>query len=123
MPRKASSNEWVTVDIVPVLIYYGADARHIPTRVGWRGMKCPFHEDSHASARVNIELGAFRCLACGMSGDGLKLIRRKEGMKYAESIEYARQVFGKSVNNVHSSDASREKPVKFGRNRWKKILD
>ena len=35
-----------------------------PNGEGWAACRCPFHEDTHASAAVNLKTGAFRCFAC-----------------------------------------------------------
>lgn len=36
---------------------------------GWQLVKCPFHNDTHASMGVNREHGGYKCHACGASGD------------------------------------------------------
>lgn len=36
---------------------------------GWQMVRCPFHDDKHASMGVNREHGGFICHACGASGD------------------------------------------------------
>ncbi|AMT96569.1 MULTISPECIES: CHC2 zinc finger domain-containing protein [Psychrobacter] len=36
---------------------------------GWQMVKCPFHDDTHASMGVNREHGGYRCHACGACGD------------------------------------------------------
>lgn len=43
--------------------------------VGWRAMRCPFHDDDQASASINIQLGKFRCHACDVGGDVVDLVR------------------------------------------------
>ena len=43
--------------IAPILEHYGG--KTIPDRYGWQKIKCPFHDDSHASATVNLEENAF----------------------------------------------------------------
>ena len=34
----------------------------------WRSALCPFHPDHAPSLRVQIQTGAFRCMACGAKG-------------------------------------------------------
>jgi len=47
-------------------------------RSGWQPVRCP-NRDAHSrgdrrpSASVNLELGRFRCHACGLAGDGYDL--------------------------------------------------
>ena len=36
---------------------------------GWQMVKCPFHDDTHASMGVNREHGGYKCHACGAGGD------------------------------------------------------
>ena len=55
---------------------------------GWRKMKCPFHDDSHASAAVNYDINAFICHGCGVKGDTYSLIMYKEGGDYREAIKF-----------------------------------
>ncbi len=46
---------------------------------GWRKIKCPFHEDGHASAGINFDEQRFKCHGCGVGGDGYDLIMHREG--------------------------------------------
>ncbi len=46
---------------------------------GWRKIKCPFHQDSHASAGINFDEQRFKCHGCGVSGDVYDLIMEREG--------------------------------------------
>ena len=72
-----------------ILEHYGA---RVPTRHGWFSMKCPFHEDSHASASANTEENAFCCFACQMKGDGFAIIMAKEGVKFNEAVNIAKGI-------------------------------
>lgn len=123
MPRGASSTDAPKLQIGPVLIHYGATS--LPGGVGWRTMRCPFpeHNDRNSSARVNLELGGFVCLACGVSGDAIKIIRDREGLSFAKAIEFAREVFGASVEQVPFTVSRGSKPKRIGRHKWKDILD
>lgn len=120
---RATQPEIHKLDIGPVLIHYGAN--RLPGGYGWRSMRCPFpeHNDSNASARVNLEAGGFICLACGISGDAIKIIRDREGLSFGQAIEFAREVFGASVETVSQSTTRQGKSRKIGRHKWKDILD
>jgi DNA primase len=85
--------------IALVLEHYGGDMSRVKT-YGWRGVKCPFHSDAHASGRVNQELDAFKCLACDASGDAIKLISQREGMTRQDAEQWANQEFGAEVTSV-----------------------
>ena len=93
------------ISIEQVLEHYGAD--RVPTSHRWRAMKCPLHEDSLASASVNVEKGMFKCFACDIYGDGLDIIQKQEGFDFAESVAFAERVFGASVGNVLSGPRAR----------------
>lgn len=73
-------------DITAILEYYGAV---VPTRKSWAKMKCPFHNDSHASAAVNLQENIFKCHGCQYKGDGYKIIMEKEGVKFREAVDIA----------------------------------
>ena len=75
--------------ISTILEYYGAT---VPKRRGWFGMKCPFHEDSHASASANTDVNAFCCFACQYKGDGYAIIMAKEGVEFREAINIAKGI-------------------------------
>ena len=79
--------------ISAILEHYGAT---VPNRRGWFGMKCPFHEDSHASASASIYANAFCCFACQTKGDGYAIIMQKEGVKFREAISITEGIFNKS---------------------------
>lgn len=109
------------LDIADVLNYYGA--KTVPTGVGWHSVNCPFHGDTHASGRVNVELGAYKCHGCGMSGDAIKLIEDKEGIGFKEACEFARSVLGQSVTPVQRTVSKQAKRRPLGREKWKSILE
>lgn len=73
--------------------HYGVNVREVS---GWQKCKCPVHEDSHASAGVHVDECMFVCHACGVKGDVYKIIMEKEGVKYNEAIEFAKQITGDS---------------------------
>jgi DNA primase len=52
----------------------------------WRSALCPFHGDHNPSLRVNVETGAFRCMACGAhGGDVLAFERLRTGRSFADA--------------------------------------
>ena len=71
------------------LEYVGAT---VPSGNGWRKMKCPFHDDTHASAGVNEEKCYFKCFGCDVSGDVYNLIIHKEGGDYREAVKFAETI-------------------------------
>ncbi len=107
--------------IATVLEHYGA--KKVPTGAGWRAMRCPFHDDRMASASVNNGLGAFKCHACGISGDVIKLIRLRENLSYEEACEYARRLVGEGFEAVSQPVHKSKKRKPLGSDRWKDVLD
>lgn len=80
-------------DITTILEYYGAQ---VPTRAGWAKMKCPFHNDSHASAAVNLRDNIFKCHGCQYKGDAYSIIMQKEGVGFREAVTLAKGIFDQS---------------------------
>ncbi len=110
----------LTID--DVLLHYGA--KSIPQGVGWRPMKCPFHDDAHASASVNHdEQGAFKCHTCGVQGPPLKIIETQEHLKADEAVEFTRQILGASVSELPRTNARSKKRRPLGRERWSKVFE
>lgn len=77
-------------DISLILEHFGAT--RVPTRRGWFSMKCPFHDDGHASATANRDENVFCCFACQIKGDGFAIIMQKEGVKFREAVSIAKRI-------------------------------
>ena len=58
-------------------------------RGAWVSIRCPVHKEgreAHASMRVNIERGGFRCMVCGArGGDILALHQLFAGQDFAQA--------------------------------------
>lgn len=82
----------------------------VPSRgSGWRKMRCPYHDDSNASAAVNYDINRFKCHGCGVQGDTYDLIMKERGGTLVEAIEYAASVLATGNTTVRPRDrASRE---------------
>jgi hypothetical protein len=105
-----------------VLRHYGATK--VPTGTGWKDVNCPFHGDSHASGRVNVDLGAYKCHGCQMSAKSPeRLIAKAEHLTEGEAIEFARSVLGKSIGDLPESVPKSKQRRPLGREKWKSILD
>lgn len=101
-----------------VLEHYEFDLTRV-SPVGWRPVKCRFHEDRQASASVNLNLGGFRCHACGVSGDALKLLMEREGIGYRDACALAESLLGESLRGVRKpASRARPRPV----SRWRDKL-
>jgi DNA primase len=68
----------------PAVYYVTTAGLRLIGRGKWRSALCPFHADTHPSLRVNIESGAYRCMACGThGGDVLAFHRARYGLSFA----------------------------------------
>jgi hypothetical protein len=56
-------------NIEPILEWFGAES---PPRSS--KLQCPFHADSHASGYIPESRQYFKCLACGVQGDAVRLL-------------------------------------------------
>lgn len=102
-------------DIVMVLEHYGAVVRRTSGQVN---IKCPFHDDSHASASFNTRDNIFNCFACGMQGNSLQLIARQEKVDIREAKSFAEGITGQSNTEVRGKYSSgRRLPSKSGYNK------
>ena len=101
-------------DIVAVLQHYGATVRRTSGQVN---VKCPFHDDSHASASFNTKENIFNCFACGMQGNSLQIIAKQERCDIREAKSIAEGITGESSNQVRGKYSSgRRLPSKSGNN-------
>ena len=91
-------------DIHATLIHYGWDLP--PERSGWVSVRCGEHDDHHASARINADLGAVKCLACDFGGDVISVIRQKEQCSYREAVAIAQALTGDEHGDVRSQRGS-----------------
>lgn len=90
-------------DIVSVLKHYGA---HITRSSGQVNVKCPFHNDSHASASFNTRENIFNCFACGMQGNSIQIIAKQERCDIREAKSIAEGITGQSNNQVRGEYTS-----------------
>ena len=74
---------------------------------GWRKMKCPFHDDSNASASINYDANRFKCFGCGAGGDIYDLIQHERGGTLVEAIEFASTISTTSNTTVQLTGESR----------------
>ena len=48
--------------------------------------RCPFHEDTRPSLRLNVKSGLWYCDPCAMGGDGINLVRPVRGVEFADAV-------------------------------------
>ncbi|NDB58947.1 hypothetical protein EB001_10900 [bacterium] len=101
--------------IVDVLRHYGADMSRTSGQVN---IRCPFHDDTHKSSSFNTRENIFNCFACGMQGNSLQIIAKKEGVDIREAKQFAEGITQSGSNQVRSKHLSgRRLPSKQGNNK------
>lgn len=86
MPR---TDPWLE----PVLQYYGHDTSKGPGKI-----QCQFHEDDHPSATWNDR--TFKCHACGVWGDAVRIVKEQEDVGWREAYEIAAGIAGDEHGSV-----------------------
>ncbi|AGS82743.1 DNA primase [Mycobacterium phage AnnaL29] len=75
--------------IAKVIQRYYPDWEPPPDHNEWNKCLCPFHGDGTPSAAVSYDLQGFNCLACGVRGDAISIIRHEEEVSFAEAQRIA----------------------------------
>ena len=102
-------------DIVLVLQHYGAKLNRTTGQVN---VKCPFHNDSHASASFNTRENIFNCFACGMQGNSIQIIAKQERCDIHEAKSIAEGITGQSSQQIRGEYTSGGRlPRKSGNNK------
>jgi DNA primase len=90
--------------IKPVIEHYGGRLnRNIEN---WQKVKCPFHDDSHASAGVSVREGLFVCHGCGVKGNAINIVAIQEGVKFREAIKIAEGITGEGYQSLQQKHSS-----------------
>lgn len=97
--RRESAARTPDLPIREVLEHYGGDVPDVDEM--WVGMRCPFHEDRRASARVN-ETG-FACLGCSVKGNAVSLIKEVEKCEWGRAFTLYEEITGRKLSNLQRS--------------------
>ncbi|QNJ57044.1 DNA primase [Mycobacterium phage BengiVuitton] len=103
--------------IAQVIQRYYPDWEPPPDHNEWNKCLCPFHGDENPSAAVSYDLQGFNCMACGVRGDVISIIRHEEEVNYPTAKRIAEEL---SVGcNVPIQGKSQRKPSRrvFGESR------
>jgi DNA primase len=96
-----------TLKIEPILRHYGAE--HVPgERSGWRKMRCPFHDDTTASASVNNQYNSFKCHSCPVWGDAYQIVMQVEGVSFAQAKSIAQGIAETDDADIPRKSSRRE---------------
>lgn len=90
----------------------------IPDNNGeWNKMCCPWHGESRASSSISYDNDAFVCRACGVKGDALSLIMRKEECGFQDSKRRAEEILGRSYEKVQAKSPRKSGGRVFGKSK------
>lgn len=81
-------------DLEVLLDFYGVDYDGSKTRE--QSIKCPVHDDSHASASLNLDKELWNCMACGAGGSVYDLVMRKELCEFEAAVKFVEGFTGES---------------------------
>jgi DNA primase len=87
--------------IAAIIEHYGGRLRR--DYGSWQKIKCPFHDDSHASAGISVTDNIFVCHGCGVKGNAFNVIKIHEGVKYGEAIKIAEGITGESYQSLRAT--------------------
>ncbi|ADB93755.1 DNA primase [Mycobacterium phage RedRock] len=103
--------------ITKVILRYYPDWEPPPDHNEWNKCLCPFHGDGTPSAAVSYDLQGFNCLACGVRGDAISIIRHEEEVSFAEADRIAAELSMGSHVPVSRKPARKPSRRVFGESR------
>jgi hypothetical protein len=79
---------------------------------GWtKNVSCPFHPDQNPSFGVNLNTGAFKCLACGEHGDLIAFEMRRHNSDFTNALKKLAALAG--LNPSESIPQQKSEPWNF----------
>lgn len=66
---------------------------------------CPFHQEKTPSFTVSDSKGIFHCFGCGVGGDGVSFIMKKEGLGFPEAVTLLADKYGIEIETSKSIDS------------------
>jgi DNA primase len=82
----------------------------------WVGL-CPFHEERSPSFSVDAQAKVYHCFGCGVGGDTIKFVEEKEGLGFAEAVEWLADRYGVEL------EREQEDPKAEARRRQRRRLE
>jgi DNA primase len=90
-------------DLVLVLEEYGAQ---IPNKHGYISIRCILHDDTQASATVNVDKQRYHCFVCQFDGDVYAVVQHKEGLGFRDAVARAEIITNGNRKQVSSGGGS-----------------
>jgi DNA primase len=82
---------------------------------------CPFHEEKTASFSVNPTEKLYYCFGCGEGGNLFSFVQRKEGLDFAQAVEYLADKYG--VELEYEETSARGEAERRRRDRLRTLLE
>ena len=103
-------------DLSAILEHYGAQ---IPNRYGYISMRCVLHDDTQASATVNIDKQRYHCFVCQFDGDVYSVVQFKEQIGFKDAVTRAEVIADGNRTQVRASTGSSDGllPARAGNNK------
>ena len=103
------------IDIVDVVSRYVTLSK---TGQNYKGL-CPFHSEKTPSFSVSPTRQMFHCFGCGVGGDGITFIMKREGMEFIEVVRDLAQQAGVTI--PESRSGSRDGRSSSDRERYEQM--
>ncbi len=55
--------------------------------------KCPFHEDSHPSLKINLRKNYWHCFPCDKGGDAISFLMEYKGCSFVDALELIAKIY------------------------------
>jgi DNA primase len=74
---------------------------------GFMGL-CPFHSEKTPSFNVNPQRGIYHCFGCGVGGDVISFVMKREGLSFPEAVRMLAARYGITIPEPEMSPAARQ---------------
>ena len=103
-------------DLALVLEHYGAQVKD---RHGYVSMRCVLHDDTQASATVNLDKQRYHCFVCQFDGDVYAVVQFKEEIGFRDAVARAEAITNGNRTQVSQSTGRSNGllPAKQGNNK------
>lgn len=74
-----------------------------------QSIRCPVHDDAHASASLNLDKELFNCFACGAGGSAADIMMAREGIDYQAALALVEGITGESYSRSRTEPRPRKR--------------
>lgn len=84
-PSRKESRMEARGKLYEVMVHYGYEK---PKGIGRQWVRCPFHDDRHASGGVDWSTNFFTCFACEVKGTAIDIVMQQEGVDLDGAVSF-----------------------------------